>query len=230
LEKIKKGEKKQQKKIVLGDDAIESFETDWFDFKSPAIALTNQLYEISESSGICCGIIGSWGSGKSSFMKLMDKYIREDSTWKNVNTIWFTAWDPGGMEDLGDALLYRFFSEVVEENTGIANAFEDLKKALGIRISFKERARRVLEGVSDVMPTPESRIATTVAGKLLGELETAKTIQTSFDRLVKWLEEEKRTVFLFIDDIDRATGEQIRDLLSELKLYISHRRIVAIVG
>lgn len=44
------------------------------------------------------------------------------------------------------------------------------------------------------------------------------------------LEEEKRTVFFFIDDIDRAIGDQIRDLLSELKLYVSHRRIVAVLG
>lgn len=56
----KKGDK-QPKKMVLGDDPIESFEADWFDFKTPAVDLAKQLYEISKSSGVCCGIIGSWG-------------------------------------------------------------------------------------------------------------------------------------------------------------------------
>ena len=37
-------------------------------------------------------------------------------------------------------------------------------------------------------------------------------------------------MYFFIDDIDRASGEQIRDILSELKIYISNPRIVAILG
>ena len=225
-----KRRKKKRKKLILGDDAIESFEVDWFDFRTPAIELAKQLYVISESSGMCCGIIGPWGSGKSSFMKLMEEYIREESSWEKVHTVWFTAWDPGGIQDLGDAMLYHFFRDVVGKNQEMANAFKELQQALGIRRSFRERAGRVIEGVSGTLPTPTGRTAAAVASSLLRELDAPRKVQRSFEKLMKWLEKEKRTVFFFIDDIDRATGEQIRDLLSELKLYISHRRIVAILG
>jgi len=228
MSRAKKGAE-EPKKLVQGDDAIESFEADWFDFRTRAIELAKQLYTISKSSGVCCGIVGPWGSGKSSFMKLMDEYIRKESSWKNVHIAWFTAWDPGGIQDLGDAMLYHFFRDIAEKNREIAGAFKELQEALGIRRGLRERARRVLEGVSETLPTTGRAAATVVSG-LLGELDAPRKVQKSFQMLMDWLDKGNRTVFFFIDDIDRATGDQIRDLLSELKLYISHRRIVAVLG
>ena len=214
---------------MQGDDAIESFDADWFDFRTPVIQLAKQLYMISKSSGVCCGIVGHWGSGKSSFMKLMEEYIRKESSWKKVHIAWFTAWDPGGIEDLGDAMLYNFFHDVVGKNEKMAGVFNELKEALGIRRSLRGRARRFLEGVSGTLPT-EGRVVTTVASRLLKEFEATRTVHSSFKKLMDWLEKENRTVFFFIDDIDRTTGDKICDLLSELKLYVSHRRIVAVLG
>ena len=230
MPKAKKRKKKPEKKLVLGDDAIESFEADWLGFRTPAVGLAKHLYKISKTSGVCCGIIGPWGSGKSSFMRLMDEYIQKESSWKKVDVTWFTAWDPGGIQDLGDAMLYNFFRYIATKNQEMNGTFKELQKALGIRRSFKERASQVLEGVSGVIPTTTGRAVATAAGKILRELEAAKTVQDCFEKLMNWLEKENRTVFFFIDDIDRATGEQIRDLLSELKVYISHRRIVAILA
>ncbi|MFB0522161.1 MAG: P-loop NTPase fold protein [Candidatus Bathyarchaeia archaeon] len=220
---------KKRKNLLLGDDSIEASDADWFHFTEPAINLSKQLYTISNSSGVCCGIVGPWGSGKSSFMRLMREFIRSKSGRKNISVVWFTAWDPGGIEDLGDAMLYRFFEDVAGSEASMAKAFQELKEALGIRRSLRERARRTLSDVSTVLPA-EGRIATRVASTILGELDTPKKVQNSFDDLMGWLENKRMTVFLFVDDIDRATGEQIRDLLSELKLYISHRRIVAVLG
>ena len=222
------GEEKSRK-VIVGDDSIDSFEADWLGFGKLAVGLANQLYTVSKSSGVCCGIIGSWGSGKSSFMKLMDEYARKRSGWKNVRTVWFTAWDPGGIEDLGDALLYQFFQSVVGKEEKMAGVLNKLKEALGVRRSLRERARRVMERVTPYLPQ-EAKVVASAASGLLKELESSVEIRECFDKLMEWLEEEKRTVFLFIDDVDRASGEQILDLLSELRLYVSRRRVVAVLG
>jgi len=229
------GEEKPSKRLVVGDDPVDSFEADWLGFEKPAIELTNLLYRISESSGVCCGIIGPWGSGKTSFMKLMEEYAREKSGWENVRTVWFTAWDPGGIQDLGDAMLYRFFRAAVDADKAeemdkeMAETLKKLEEALGVRRSLRERARRVLEKISPALPR-EVQVAATAASGFLEELESSSRIRECFDRLMEWLEKKKRTVFLFIDDVDRATGEQIFDLLSELRLYVSRRRVVAVLG
>ncbi|MCX6659134.1 MAG: P-loop NTPase fold protein [Candidatus Bathyarchaeota archaeon] len=98
-----------------------------------------------------------------------------------------------------------------------------------MRRSTKQTVGRILQGVSDVLPEV-GRVATKTAGSFLCELDTSRTIRESFVSLMKWLREKDCTVFYFIDDIDRASGDQIRDLLSELKLYVSHPGIIAVLG
>jgi predicted KAP-like P-loop ATPase len=224
-----KSVKRKTKKLILGDDAIESSDADWLGFKISATELAKQLYEISKSSGVCCGILGRWGSGKSSFMKLMNEYIRKESGWKKVHIVWFTAWGPGGIQDLGDAMLYRFFQEVAGKRRETKGAFRELQVALRIRRSLKERIRQAIRDTSTALPPAPQAAATAVSG-LIEELDAPLKVQRSFEKLMDWLEKEDRAVFFFIDDLCRATGEQIRDLLSELKLYISHRRIVAVLA
>jgi hypothetical protein len=222
--------KAENKSLVSGDDAIESFNEDWLGFCESAARLSEQLYKVSESSGVCCGIIGSWGSGKSSFMKLMDEYVREKSSWKgNARAVWFTAWDPGGIQDLGDAMLYRFFSSVAGKDKEMAETLKKLEKALGVRRGLRERAHRFLEKVSQALPA-EGKMVTAFAGAFLEELESSSSIRECFDELMDWLRKKERTVFFFVDDVDRASGEQILDLLSELRLYVSRRRVVAVLG
>ncbi len=224
-----KVKEEEARKLVRGDDAIEDFEADWFDFKTPASALADHLYLISKSSGVCCGIFGSWGSGKSSFMKLMGRHIRKEYS-ANICVAWFTAWDPGGIEDLGDAMLYRFFHDVAKGEKDLIGSFKELQQALGIRKSLRERARQALSVVSEAVPETATKTIMNVASGLLGELDSPGKIKESFDKLMEWLEKNDKSVFFFVDDIDRATGEQIRDLLSELKVYVSHRRIVVVLG
>ena len=138
IHKPKKIKEKSRKQFVLGDDAIESPDTDWFDFETPASTLAEQLYEVSLSSGMCGGISGSWGSGKSSFMKLMENFVKKKYAHK-VCVAWFTAWDPGGIEDLGDAMLYHFAHSITSgiDDKEISKAVKELDEALGLRKNVK---------------------------------------------------------------------------------------------
>jgi hypothetical protein len=215
------------KKLVLGDDAIDSADADWFDFDGPAEELARNLYDISKSSGVCCGVLGSWGSGKSSFMKLTARHAKQVNP--KVCITWFTAWDPGGIKDLGDAMLLRVFGDIAADNKDLTKSLKSLKEAVGLRKSMRQRAGKALEIIEKTTPQSARPVVGAAAG-LLQELDTPRRVQDSFDELVKWLEKNDWTVFLFIDDIDRAAGEQIRDLLSELKVYVSHPRIVGVIG
>ncbi len=150
-------------------------------------------------------------------------------THSDVHVTWFTAWDPGGIEDIGDAMLYRVFGDIAKNNDELSGAFDRLKEALKLRKSMKRRVGEALGAASKAVPGPAGAVADATGGLLL-ILDTPREIQDSFNDLVKWLEAKNQTVFLFIDDMDRTTGEEIRDLLSELKVYVSHHRIVGVVG
>jgi hypothetical protein len=219
-------------KISPGDDPVCSFETDWFEFKEPALALANLLHEISENSGVCCGIVGPWGSGKSSFIKLIQQGAKEQFG-NSVCFSWFTAWDPGGSKDLGDAMLYRFFQDIKESFKGdltLEQGFKDLQEALGTRKNFKERASGILNVISKATPDFPGKPLLDITQNVLQEFESHKKVEDAFGKLQKWLIENDKIAFFFVDDLDRASGEQIRDILSEMKVYVTKSRIIGIIA
>jgi predicted KAP-like P-loop ATPase len=223
--------------LTLGDDPISTFEHDLFAWSGKAANLTALLYCISQLSGVCCGIVGDWGSGKSSFMKLIDdrvKAVYKDKTC----SVWFTAWDPGSIQDLEDAMLYQFFKQLVEkkspsviekdEKDKLDELFNKLKEALGLRRSLKQKLRIGLSAASKALPFSKQYME--AADELLKELDSNRKIKDVFLELTRWLIKNKITVFFFIDDIDRANPESIRDIIAELKVYISNPRIVTVIG
>lgn len=53
------------------------------------------------------GIHGAWGSGKTSFLKLVEKELRN----KNIKPIWFNAWKYNQEDNLWSALLQRILDQ-----------------------------------------------------------------------------------------------------------------------
>jgi hypothetical protein len=222
------GESVLEKSVVLGDDPVPSMAYDWFTFGNSVVTLVSQLHTVSQTSGICCGIVGSWGTGKSSFMRMMEAHLREK--YRDCLIVWFTAWDPEGVGNLGDAMIYRFLSDISKDDKKLEGSFKELEKSLKIRKSNLDVACKALSSYSQVSPEPASKLLAGIGASLLTELDTPQRIKDIFKSLVEWLKNNKKVVFFFIDDLDRANGCQIRDILSELKVYISNPRIVAVLG
>ncbi|MGH9872350.1 MAG: P-loop NTPase fold protein [Pyrinomonadaceae bacterium] len=62
------------------------------------------------------GILGSWGSGKSSLMGFLDADIENDKNLKgSVKTIWINVWELGTQEEVWHAFLQAIFSKVYKK-------------------------------------------------------------------------------------------------------------------
>jgi hypothetical protein len=157
----------------------------------------------------------------------MEKHLKEKYGDK-VCIAWFTAWDPGGIGDLGDAMLHCFAHSFPKDNRDIGKALKELDEALGLRKSIKARAGQAFNMLSKVLPEGLKEVSAT-ASATLEELDSPRRVQESYAAIVKWLKDNDRTAFFFVDDLDRSTGEQIFDLLSELKVYVSHPRIATVL-
>ena len=77
---------------------------DGLGFDKYADVLLNLIEEFDGKTCLTIGIHGSWGSGKTSLMKMLEKRLKDndDDTFK---PIWFNAWAYGGDEPIGLALL-----------------------------------------------------------------------------------------------------------------------------
>jgi hypothetical protein len=215
--------------MILGDDAISSRESDCFDYLKPASSLAEQLLTISKTSGVCCGILGPWGSGKSSFMHLVESFSKEKYKDK-VLSAWFTAWDPGGIEDLEDSMLYSLYQQATKEEKELESNFTELKTALGLRKSSRDKAKKILSSVSEALSGTQIKPALDLINNFVPEYDSSGKVKSCFLKLMANLETEDRQILFFIDDIDRANGLQIKNILSALKTFVSHPRIVVILG
>lgn len=108
------------------DREIESIETDAFGHRHFADALRGLIEDGSHEPPFSIGLLGGWGTGKSSVKSL---YIRalKDSTGKGsrserIHTITFNAWRFGG-EDIRRALLRDVFVQLGGDETAIYDHF-----------------------------------------------------------------------------------------------------------
>lgn len=94
----------------LIDNPIQSVEEDVLEWKPIADEFANYVLNLDASQGLVIGLIGSWGSGKTSFINLAKPKFKS----KNVPVIGFNPWLFSGT----DQLVYRFFSELSAEMLG----------------------------------------------------------------------------------------------------------------
>ena len=230
----------EEKILISGDDPIQSLFEDWFNFAPQAQELTEKLYIISNSSSVCSGVIGGWGTGKSSFLQLMESYIEEKMNEWNCVSVWFIAWRPGEEDiKLGDEFLYRIYDSVIQHAEGkslknyrsLKKQFDNLKRALGMRHSLSDYIRSMTEKVEKIEVVPdEAKGIASITRYIIEKFQSGHNIRESFKILSNFLNVNKYKVYFFIDELDRAEGKDIYNLLSEVKAYLHYKHIVIVLG
>lgn len=87
--------------MFVDDDAITAFDDDRLDFSPLARGLSRFLRNAKTSPPLTLAIIGDWGTGKSSLMRLLCADLRRHGQ----RPIWFNAWHHQKDEQLFSALL-----------------------------------------------------------------------------------------------------------------------------
>jgi predicted KAP-like P-loop ATPase len=196
---------------------------------------------------VSIGIFGTWGTGKSSLLNLIEVKLNETAT-NDIIVIRFDAWLYQGYDDARAALMDVIAHRLYEAAEGQEGALDIAKRflarvrslrALGFGIEVfaaahglpmfgaGAKAVRGLEGIINGEPTQDGIKAVADGGKTAAELvgpndtksppQQIEAFRAEFDSLLKSL---KKTMVVFVDNLDRCLPTQTIHTLEALRLFL----------
>ena len=165
--------------------------------KPIADEFASRILNLDASQGLVVGLIGSWGSGKTSFINLAKPKFKS----KEVPVFEFNPWLFSGT----DQLVYRFFSELSAELGEDSN----LQKLAGYLKRYGDIVSPMAQSVSSLLTIPLLGLIVTFLIKVAGKKKSSSQLRNS---MTEELRKRKKPIIVVLDDIDRLSGDEIRDL------------------
>ncbi|MFE5406462.1 P-loop NTPase fold protein [Streptomyces sp. NPDC056580] len=210
--------------LLNGDDPIEDASEDLLQRSGLADAFAAEIRRTSAKHGAVVALTGKWGSGKTSLLNLTASALE---SLDDVQVVKFNPWFFSGT----DQLMRFFFDELagqLRDERGLKDRLKSASRTVAERLGryssalsplkFIPGAGAVLEGASAVA---------TGASKLLGEEQ--ETIHQQRAELTALLAALPGRIVVFVDDIDRLSQQEIRDLFRLVRLTGSFPNIVYVL-
>jgi energy-coupling factor transporter ATP-binding protein EcfA2 len=216
---------------LLTDNPITPDKHDAFGFKSYAKALKKAILQ-AEPLPLCVGILGAWGSGKSSFMYLLKGLIEEDAKEQSdekIETIWFNPWKYDQKEDLWNALIQTILNSIIAAQT-IKPEIKETAKNLALAttwLALKKTIPAITAGV--ISAENLDKIVEAFNKKDEKYYRHINTFEENFTEVVKDFTNNGKLV-VFIDDLDRCLPENAITVLESLKLFIGNAHCIFVLG
>lgn len=215
------------------DNPIDDEDGDKFGFKPYAQVLRDTILETGPLP-FCVGIFGEWGSGKTSFMKMIESPIKkmvESSTGSKakVCSIWFNPWKYDKKEDLWSALIQSIVYEIEKELHGQK---ENVDKARHLALATTWLAMKKAITALTAGVISESNLDGLIEsfGKADEKYHAfINNFEEAFSELVNEYTGGGKLV-IFIDDLDRCLPENAITVLESLKLFFAHAQCIFVLG
>lgn len=199
------------------DAPLENPDDDKLNFAPYAKTLAKAIANVPLDNGLVMAIYGEWGSGKSTLINFICKYLKGYAEFKVIT---FNPWLFSGQENL------------------TVHFFEQLRAEFALT-KFPQWGNQLVdafEKLSDVLGTLEPRLGTVT--KALGSIrektnkpQSINKIHEEIRGILRELREKEDTRFLIvIDDIDRLYPEEIRQLMGLVKSVANFPNIIYLLA
>ena len=201
---------------IPGDNPITLPEEDTIGRNCFAQSFAKQILSLDTSKGSVVGVLGAWGSGKTSFINL----ARNELNQGNITILDFNPWMFSGTEQL----MQSFFSELsaqlrlrpnlnkIGEAIGTYGGLFTGMGWLPIVGPWIERGHKATEVISKILQ-----------GNKEGVGAQRKKIEDALTKL-------DERIIVVIDDIDRLSTTEIRDIFKLVRLTANFPNIIYVVA
>ncbi len=186
------------------DEPLGKYGEDRLGYEHYAEKIAARLLETQSNYSFAIGINGKWGSGKTSFMDLI---IRKSKDSEHI-TVRFNPWrsrDPEGLID-------EFFNVLSSALKPYHGNLEDDFKIYSKRLSnlHESTFSSLVKGLNTALDPSEN--------------------ETLFDRIQKKIVRVGRRIMIYIDDLDRLSTSEIREVLRLIRNTANFRNTYFIVA
>ena len=201
---------------IPADNPIETVDDDCLDREGSVQSFTQHVLNLDTSKGAVVGVFGPWGSGKTSFINLAKKKFKE----KEIPVLDFNPWMFSGTKQL----VGQFFDQLsaklkIRDYTKIAKSLkkygDDFIETGGV---FIRKTGRLMKMIGTVIPS----FCDSSHEKVKNVLK--KRAQKHADRA-----EKAKPIIVVLDDVDRLSSPEIRDIFKLVRLTASFQDIIYIV-
>lgn len=200
------------------DNPISSSDEDMLGRADVAREFAKSIRELDASQGVVVGVLGPWGHGKSSFVNLMKEEFAASPEFPVVE---FNPWLFSGSQQLTDV----FFSEIAAE----------------LRIKDESKFARIAKGLDAygdvlspiaIIPWFGAWDRTFKAGKVAINWWTnrKKGSRTFRNQVTEALQSLEQPIVVVIDDIDRLSTEEIRDIFKLVRMTASFPNVIYLLA
>ncbi|MGH9428654.1 MAG: KAP family P-loop NTPase fold protein, partial [Terriglobia bacterium] len=201
---------------VAADNPITRPEEDALGRAKPARSFAEQVLSLDSTEGVVVGVLGPWGSGKTSFVNLARGHLKDSG----VTVLEFNPWMFSG----ADQLVQAFFVELSAQLKIRAGLAEIGKLLEDYGETFSGLGWLPLVG-----PWIErGRAATKVVSKLLQRRKEG--IGGRRSKVQKALALLEKPIVVVLDDIDRLTTSEIRDVFKLVRLTANFPNVIYLLA
>ncbi len=205
------------------------------------------------------GVCGSWGSGKTSFLRKVWVYLNGQVEWPGNRTrtihakereAWFAETQPEFYELTKDRTLELIWFNPWQHQFEVSPLIALLNE-IRQHFTLKRRLFDKAGKLADVAIHSTLNSLTEIAKDLKLPLPSAKTVtergreyeaehfsspltsqrfRDFFEQAIRIVTDNKGLLVIFIDDLDRCEGDVAYRLLESLKLYLNAKNCVYILG
>lgn len=169
------------------------------------------------------GVFGSWGSGKTSLMRMLQGRIKHE---QKVKTVWANAWRYEGKEEMQSALVHAILTVVTEDKT-LSDEVKDLVRRIKRGTSILKLGKFI--GKTLMTMTPDVGALIDCFEEESEKLaETMAQFELDFERLLK--ETNLERIVIFIDDLDRCQSEKVVETFETIKLFLDIPECTFVIG
>lgn len=203
---------------ALGDNPIRSRDEDRLQRRLGARSIAEEIRNAEASEGFVLGVVGPWGSGKTSIINMVREFLEEEPALVTVD---FNPWAFSGTNEL----IYAFFRELSAQLKLKDQKLGDIAETI-------DTYGDLLAPVT-LLPFVGGWLARLRgASKVVAELQEKRTgsFTAQRDRVARKLQALESPIVVIIDDIDRLESGEIRDIFKLVRLTASFPNIVYVLA